>query len=210
MYKRFLILIFFTLAFRLNAGNFYIDKNASGSDNGSSWSDAWENFQNINWDSIKPGDTIFVSGGTDSVIYTDFMEIGASGVESNLVTITKGIDPGHNGRVIIEGLNNEKTTAFHIEDKNFLKISNFEIRRFTGGGSIRVENSIGSVIEKNKILGYGSCVKIYNSFNCIIRENVLTTHENTPTQTDGIYASQNTDNVYENNNIIILNQDSYP
>ena len=34
-----------------------------------SWTNAWESFFDINGTSIQPGDTIYISGGTDSTIY---------------------------------------------------------------------------------------------------------------------------------------------
>ena len=48
---------------------FFINRDASGSNNGTSWTNAWTNFESINWGTITTGDTIYVSGGADSTVY---------------------------------------------------------------------------------------------------------------------------------------------
>ena len=85
--------------------NHYVDKNATGNNNGTSWANAWESFADINWGSINPGDVLYVSGGTDSTIYYETMTVGADGTSDNQITIIAGkyssSPTGHNGRVII-------------------------------------------------------------------------------------------------------------
>ena len=97
------MLILMGLTIPVFAANHYVDKNASGSNNGSSWSNAWESFSAINWGSINPGDVIYVSGGNDSTIYNEQLDISKSGTPASRIVITKGFDTGHSGKVIIEG-----------------------------------------------------------------------------------------------------------
>ena len=85
--------------------NYYIDKNATGNNSGSSWTNAWESFADINWSSISPGDTIYISGGTSSTVYNETLAISKSGSSGNRIVITKGLSPGHNGKVVIDGEN---------------------------------------------------------------------------------------------------------
>lgn len=68
--KYILIILF---AFTVNAQDgvtrFFVNWYASGSNNGISWTNAWNNLSDIDWDDISAGDTIYVSGGTDSTTY---------------------------------------------------------------------------------------------------------------------------------------------
>ncbi|MCK7528670.1 MAG: hypothetical protein MZV64_69495 [Ignavibacteriales bacterium] len=82
--------------------NHYVDKNATGSNNGTSWTNAWQSFSAINWSSIYPGDVVYISGGSDSTFYYEQLNIHARGSSNNLITIRAGLDAGHNGRVIID------------------------------------------------------------------------------------------------------------
>ena len=86
-------LIYFIISgFMLSAeaSNHYVDKNASSGGNGSSWSTAWNSFSSINWSAVQPGDFVYISGGTDSTVYTEELTVGVSGTAGNLITITKG------------------------------------------------------------------------------------------------------------------------
>lgn len=50
--------------------DFYVHKGASGSNNGTSWSDAWNEMDQINFSSVACGDTIWVAGGNYSTTLT--------------------------------------------------------------------------------------------------------------------------------------------
>ncbi len=90
-------------AFEAQAVNWYVDNQATGLNNGNSWTNAWQSFSAINWASIQPGDVIHISGGTTSKTYYETLTIGKSGIAGSPITIEVGQDSGHNGIVIIEG-----------------------------------------------------------------------------------------------------------
>jgi len=83
--------------------NWYVDPQATGANNGTSWTDAWTNPTNIVWAGVKPGDTIFVSGGTTSQVYTNALTISKYGTPGNYVTVRVGQETGHNGVAIFDG-----------------------------------------------------------------------------------------------------------
>lgn len=97
-----ILLLFFALfLFNItNATNWYIDNVATGSNIGTSWINAWINPTNVVWANVNPGDTIFVSGGSTTKIYTDSLAIGKDGTVGNPITVKIGQEAGHNGVAI--------------------------------------------------------------------------------------------------------------
>jgi len=92
------------LASSAEASSWYVDDAASGAlHNGTSWSSAWTSFAAVNWSSIHPGDTLYISGGSSSQTYTESWTVGASGTASAPITIAiDASNPSHNGTVIFD------------------------------------------------------------------------------------------------------------
>ena len=61
IYISVLFLFLCTIAY---PSDYYVNKNASGQNNGTSWANAWQSFSDINWSLIQPGDVVYISGGT--------------------------------------------------------------------------------------------------------------------------------------------------
>lgn len=134
MKKLILILIFTSQIF---ATNWYCDGALTGTDNGgTSWADAWEAFDQINWASIDPGDVLFISGGADSLIYNEMLDIQTSGTSTNLITIRSGLTSGHNGRVIINGggTRDHAVLVSGANSSGYLRIVKLEGRYTDGQG----------------------------------------------------------------------------
>jgi hypothetical protein len=107
-YKIILIVIIvvsliYVTVYAQQGANWYVDNQASGANNGTSWTDAWQSFSDINWESINPGDVISISGGETEKTYDEPLEIKASGDETNYLTVKIAQDAGHNGTVVITG-----------------------------------------------------------------------------------------------------------
>jgi hypothetical protein len=91
------------------ATSWYLDNAATGSNNGTSWTNAWHHPEHIVWGSsgVKAGDTLFISGGTTSKTYIvdrdQWLSVDAGGTsDANRIIIRIGQDSGHNGTAIIE------------------------------------------------------------------------------------------------------------
>ena len=78
--------------------NFYVDRDATGNGNGTSWANAANKLSLLNWALIAGGDTIYISGGTDSTTYFSDL-LSNKNIVGGYVVITKGIDTGHDGNV---------------------------------------------------------------------------------------------------------------
>ncbi|MDQ5893326.1 MAG: hypothetical protein QG640_338, partial [Patescibacteria group bacterium] len=66
-------------------GNWYLNDDVSTSGNGQSWATAWKTPGSIIWSNIKPGDTLWIAGGT----YTTGLSIGSSGTAANPIRIKR-------------------------------------------------------------------------------------------------------------------------
>jgi hypothetical protein len=115
------IILFIVLSFQLLAQDgttrFFVNRDATGSNNGTSWTNAWTNLSSINFASLTAGDTVYVSGGTDS---TTYYPNSASGIvlgnldnatgqytfaSGNPVVICPSWEANHNGDVYLSALN---------------------------------------------------------------------------------------------------------
>lgn len=86
-----------------SGSSWYVDPATTGSGNGSSWTNAWTTLDAINWRGVRPGDTIYLSGGSTSQAYpAPTMTIGASDTSGAPITIEPGVDAGHNGTVTFD------------------------------------------------------------------------------------------------------------
>lgn len=125
-----LVLILFQCTATTYLSNYYVDKNANGNNNGTSWADAWQSFSAINWNSIQPGDIIYISGGTDSTVYYEQLVIGKSGTAGNYITIRNSYEAGHNGKVIIEDPNtNTFDGCIYLSNRDWVYIKGIETRK---------------------------------------------------------------------------------
>lgn len=100
------------------AATWYVDADATGANNGTSWTDAWESFGDIAWGAggVVAGDTLAISGG----VYTGTMAIGASGNPGAPITITASAEVGHNDQVVV---NVGGATGFNLGSRSNIVIN---------------------------------------------------------------------------------------
>ena len=187
-------LVFLLFAATMHAANFYVDNAANGSNNGTSWENAWESFGSISWGSVKGGDKVFISGGSNSKTYSGNFSVSANGASGNPITISKGTDAGHSGNAIIEG-------TVTIDGRSYITVKNLSVR-----GQFDLDNVKYVIIDNNDIyITEHGGVSVKTSSNVVVSNNRMTTPDYTTVQTDGIYSGRNQGNIYENNSIIITN-----
>ena len=81
---------------------FYVSKLGNNGD-GDSWDNAWNELDQIDWDQISPGDTIFIDGGSESMTYTSYLALGKSGSPGLPIRISLSMETGRNGQAIFFG-----------------------------------------------------------------------------------------------------------
>ena len=127
--RTYLLVITIFLCSITYATNHYVDKNATGSNNGTSWANAWQSFSAINWSSVNPGDIVYISGGTDSTVY--YEQLNMANVDASAghpITVRNSWDAGHNGRVIIEASGTYCIYIGSPSDSKYITIYGLEVR----------------------------------------------------------------------------------
>ena len=143
----FAVVLFLLFSLPLFATDWYVNKTSVLS-NGTSWTTAWKIFSAINWSSIQPGDYIYISGGTDFLVYNAPLSPNCSGNSVNWITIIAGkyapSPSGHSGRVIIDG-NNHNQSAITFGDgsgsnPSYITIKGIETRNVESGVYANFDN----------------------------------------------------------------------
>src|ERR1700729_1940348 len=78
----FTLFVFVLTAVPVFSANYYVLKGATGTNAGTSWTNAWNELSQINWSSVACGDTVWLGGGT----YTTSTTIAKSCTSSNQLT----------------------------------------------------------------------------------------------------------------------------
>jgi hypothetical protein len=93
---------------------FFVDNTATGSNNGTSWANAWETFGAIDWTDLSDADTIYISGGSgDSLVYAMYTTVDPDPDISftTPIVICPSWEDAHNGKVVFTTTNN---TQLHL------------------------------------------------------------------------------------------------
>lgn len=93
-----LINLLLALATSANAATYYLDVNATGTQTGTSWANAWTNFGSV---LITGGDTLQIAAGTYYMTATMFPPSGTAPETPTLIQVAQ--DGTHSGPVIIDG-----------------------------------------------------------------------------------------------------------
>ncbi|MFA6076841.1 MAG: LamG-like jellyroll fold domain-containing protein [Candidatus Paceibacterota bacterium] len=133
-----------------SGGVWYVDNAVASSGNGGSWGTAWKNLSNINWTSVKAGDTIFISGGLSSKTYNEPLILTSkNGSVGQPITIRPGsASPspgGHGGQVVITNTSSGNSSGYGILIyRSYIVVDGNSRFDDSGTPNIRVTGSYGS------------------------------------------------------------------
>ena len=88
--------------FPCRASTWYVDLNATGQANGTSWNDAWLSIDAINWNSMSAGDTVEIAEGNYG---EQWLDADKGGISGSPITVRTATDPSRNGLVSFGGIN---------------------------------------------------------------------------------------------------------
>ena len=127
------------------AATWYVDSTATGSNNGTSWANAWTNIDQIN--GVGVGDVVYISGGpsgsTRTYTMTNYWK-PAGGTVSSRITYQIGQDAAHNGTAIFNAVTPGAT---------WIDLSNE-----TPSSNINISGDAGDGLMHFKLVGYGSAI----------------------------------------------------
>lgn len=203
-----------------SAATFHVREGATGTNDGSSWTNAWSSTSSINYSAVNPGDTIYLAGGTYGVL-----NIGKAGTSGSPITVKRATKAEHgsatgwtdayDARVIIDGKDNHGAVSmksFNTLDGAtrygiWIRNAFHGIIPGDSGNNLTIRHvEIGSAdpaykMDEDGIQGRGSNLLLENSY---IHDN-----DSPTTHGDGIqwYSGQNIViryNVFENNGQIFM------
>ncbi|MFZ3035518.1 MAG: hypothetical protein WA138_16090 [Parvibaculum sp.] len=152
------------------ATQWFVDKNATGTGTGRTIENAWTSFANIGWSSMADNDTLFISGGADSTIYYEQLN-----VQKNNITIMPSALTGHNGKVIIDGNNGSISYGIYVSGRSGIKLRGLYVRECSGS-NINLNSSNCTIAYNDLTIGSGATMGLWiRGSNNIIEHNTSRT-----------------------------------
>lgn len=187
-----IIFIVFFLTINLFATDWYVKNGGTGSNNGTSWTNAWTSFSSINWSSVNAGDYIYIDGGTTSVTYTTGINIGKSGSTGNYIYIMAGKyapdATNHSGRPTITtsgyALTNQSYDWIYVKGLAAIDCTSDRVFNFHTGADHLVFDSL--YVYNNRGVGMWS----ENTSYVEIKNCTIISHTNSSTYDNDCIQSQ--------------------
>ena len=135
-------LAFLLLVSPVFSANWYVRKGASGSNNGTSWTNAWNELSSINSSSVACGDTVWLAGGT----YTTNLTVSKNCTSSSQLTI-QSVLSSDSVPTSAAGYTAAVLNQVVVQDASFVTSSGAYITISGRHGIIGTEGTFGIVIQ---------------------------------------------------------------
>ena len=125
----------------------FVEKGATGTGTYRTIENAGTTFANIPWSSMATGDTLFISGGADSLTYYETLNISKNGI-----IVVRMNETGHNGTVIIDGQSMTRDYGIYIDYEGSITVDGVDASKFkikSCGANIYTKYSSGNITFKN-------------------------------------------------------------
>ncbi|MFO1070020.1 MAG: right-handed parallel beta-helix repeat-containing protein [Geminicoccaceae bacterium] len=185
------------------AATFHVDGSVAQSGDGRSWAEAWRSFADIDWQQLKPGDVLAISGGAAGRVYAAPLVVGSSGQAGKPITITAATDAAHGGPVTIDGAGNEPVCV-RVDERDHVVVRGLTVSG-CNESAIQLRNASGLLAEANRVHALSRGFHVWRTRESVVRGNTVTTPDYIELQTDGIYSQENRGNLYAGNDIVISN-----
>ena len=199
-----------------HAADWYVDAAAPAAGSGRSRQAAWHRFADIDWSLLGPGDTLHIVGDACDPPYKETLMPAAAGREGAPLVIA-GLSRTGNGLPVIDG-ENQRRFGVALVRRNHVTLRGLMLRNHAEAGVTVRGAEAGVLVEGNRIFsgdpGGGNARGIDARGNAglrplIVRANRYGTPPDTKAQTDGIWSSDNDGVVFEDNILIVSNNDSH-
>jgi len=217
--KKIFILIVTLLTNITFGNNWYVSTSSSGNASGNSWTNKVA-LSSFNWSQVQPGDVVFIDGGSSGLTYTTNLIPTKSGTSGNPITITRGVDAGH------DGIPTFTTTGYRSGyfSTDYVIVQYLEFTS-TGGSGFEVVEIDGDYItfQYNTVLAPRlKCIRMDANNGCKILHNILDTGTSNPSgaSPDGIWLGNNGRNLeiaytnlffsFQSQNVSVLQNNTRP
>jgi hypothetical protein len=171
--------VLFLQASQAQATNWYVSKLGNNKD-GTNWTNAWNEMNQIVWSRINAGDKVYVDGGSSQMIYNKPLYITHGGNSTGDIVMTNSSDTGRYGQVVIDGVTQSGVgvtfNCSHVRiDGLATNVEGFLIRNW-GTGIVVASTAQQDLVSYSEITNNKRGVNtqgIFNLDDSIIHDNSL-------------------------------------